>query len=346
VLRFSLGDIPVKVHFSFLVIAILSPSSRAIDIVAWVLVVFLAVLLHEVGHALTARHYGAMPVSITLFALGGVTVYPAIEELTPGRRFVISAMGSVVGIVTGGIIGLLWLAGLFDTATRVVRVAALSYIWAGLGWGVLNWIPIRPLDGGAMLTSALEIVMPQRAVPVAKAVSAVFGVGAAALLWYWGQTFGAFFVLLITAMGLSSGGAERQAAGSEEGPAAASQREMTDADVHRIAATQAFMEDYGLPAGVASKAALALHPLDDVPVPSPVFGERMRDASSQFAAALGQSDGRSDTIDELATRTLTAYKSLAAATGDVYYERRFETALRGEGPVPEPPPRPDPPFPI
>lgn len=207
-----MGDIPVKVHFSFLVIAILAPSTRAIDIGAWVLVVFLAVLLHELGHALTARHYGATPVSITLFALGGVTVYPVIDELTPGRRFVISAMGSVVGIVTGGLLGLAWLAGVFDDAARVVRVAALSYIWASLGWGVLNWIPIRPLDGGAMLTSALEIVMPQRAVAVAKAVSAVFGIGAAALLWYWGQTFGAFFILLITAMGLSSGGAEREAA--------------------------------------------------------------------------------------------------------------------------------------
>lgn len=311
---------------------------------AWVLVVFLAVLLHELGHALMARHYGATPVSITLFALGGVTVYPAIEELTPGKRFVISAMGSVVGIVTGGVIGLLWLAGLFDAATRVVRVAALSYIWAGLGWGVLNWIPIRPLDGGAMLTSALEIVMPQRAIPVAKAVSAVFGVGAAVLLWYWGQTFGAFFVLLITAMGLSSGGAERHAASRDglEEPA----RQMTDVELHRMAAVQVLTEDHGLPADVAARAALALHPLDDVPVPSRAFEEKVREASSQFAEALGRTRGGVDVIDELVTRTLVSYKDLAAATGDVYYERRFGRALSGSGPVPERPPRPDPPFPI
>ncbi len=210
VLRFSLGDIPVRVHFSFLIIALLAPSNRGIDIAAWVLVVFLAILLHEVGHALMARHYGATPVTITLFALGGVTVYPSIAELTPGRRFVISAMGSVVGITTGGLVGLVWLSGAFDGASQVVRVAALSYIWAGLGWGVLNWIPIRPLDGGAMLTSALEIVMPDRALAVSRVVSAVFGIGASALLWMWGQTFGAFFILLITAIGLSSGAAERQ----------------------------------------------------------------------------------------------------------------------------------------
>jgi len=218
VLRFSLGDIPVRVHFSFLLIAVMAPSSRALDIVAWVVVVFLAVLCHEAGHALMARYYGARPVTITLFALGGVTVYPAVATLTPGRRFVISAMGSVVGIVSGGLIGLLWLAGVFDDATRVVRVAALSYMWAGLGWGVLNWIPIRPLDGGAMLTSALEIVVPRHAVRIAMGVSLVFGVCAAALLWRWGQTFGALFVLLITAMGLTSGEGEqaRVAAGDED----------------------------------------------------------------------------------------------------------------------------------
>ncbi len=202
-LRFPLADIPVRVHFSFLLIAVLSPSPRPVDIAAWTLMVFLAVLLHEVGHAVTARHYGATPVTITLFALGGVTVYPAKADLTPGRRFVIAAAGSLVGIVTGGLLGLLWLAGLFDGASQVVRVAAISYIFAGLGWGVLNWAPIRPLDGGAMLTSALEIVNPRRAVDIARVVSLICGVVASVVLFRFGQTFGAVFVLVITAMGMA-----------------------------------------------------------------------------------------------------------------------------------------------
>lgn len=206
-LKFSLGDVPVRVHFSFLLIALIFPQQRIVDIVAWVLVAFLAVLLHEAGHAFTARHYGATPVTITLFALGGVTVYPANEDLTPARRLLISAMGSIVGIVTGGIVALFWFAGAFDSASTVVRVAAGGYMWAGLGWGVLNWIPIRPLDGGAMLTSFLEIVWPSRALPVAKAISVLFGLAASLALWQWGQTFGAIFILVITAMGFSGGDA-------------------------------------------------------------------------------------------------------------------------------------------
>jgi len=218
VLRFSLGDIPVRVHFSFLLIGILAPSTRVIDIIAWVVVVLVAVLLHELGHAVTAQRYGARPVTITLFALGGVTVYPVVATLTPGRRFVISAMGSVVGIVTGGLVGLAWLAGVFDDASQVVRVAAFSYMWAALGWGVLNWIPIRPLDGGAMLTSLLEMVIPSRALQIARGISLVFGLGAAALLWRWGQTFGALFVLFITLTGMASGGEDAPSRGETTQP--------------------------------------------------------------------------------------------------------------------------------
>ncbi len=201
-LRFTLGDVPVRVHFSFLLIALIFPADRLVDRAAWVLVAFLAVLLHEAGHAFSARHYGAEPVTITLFALGGVTVYPAATDLTPPRRLVISAMGSIVGIVTGGIVLLLARTGVFDGSSAVVEVAVRGFVWASLGWGLLNWIPIRPLDGGAIVTSFFEIIWPRRALAAAKVVSLVFGVGAAVVLYRIGSTFGAAFVLIIMLVGL------------------------------------------------------------------------------------------------------------------------------------------------
>ena len=84
-----------------------------------------------------------------------------------------------------------------------------GFIWASLGWGLLNWIPIRPLDGGAILTSFLEIVIPKRAFAVAKVISAIAGAAAAFVLWRMGSTFGAVFILLITLTGLRSDPAER-----------------------------------------------------------------------------------------------------------------------------------------
>ncbi|HSF84871.1 MAG TPA: hypothetical protein VLG28_04305 [Acidimicrobiia bacterium] len=228
-LKFSLGDVPVRVHFSFLLIAFIFPADRLVDRGAWVLVAFLAILLHEAGHAFSARHYGAEPVTITLFALGGVTVYPATKDLTAPRRLVISAMGSIVGIVTGGIVLLMARAGVFDNASAVVEVAVTGFVWASLGWGLLNWIPIRPLDGGAMLTSFLEIVWPSRALIAAKVVSVIFGVGAAYLLWQFDSPFGAVFVLFIMMMGLGG----RDGAPDDEDEAAISP-EVVDPEPRRV----------------------------------------------------------------------------------------------------------------
>ncbi len=209
VLRFSLAGVPVGVHLSFLIIAIVSPYKRPVDLVLWVAVAFLAVLLHEAGHAFTARRFGAEPVSITLFALGGVTSFGASERLSPARRLVIAAAGSAVGIVLGGAVLLAWRAGAFDGMSSTVRIAVYGFIWASLGWGLLNWIPIRPLDGGAILTSFLEIVIPKRAFAVAKVISAIAGAAAAFVLWRMGSTFGAVFIVLITLTGLRSDPAER-----------------------------------------------------------------------------------------------------------------------------------------
>ncbi len=203
VLRFTVGDIPVGVHITFLLIALFGPRGRVIDMAVWVIVAFVAILLHELGHAVVARHYGAVPVRVTLFAMGGVTTYPANDDLTPGRRFLIAGAGSAVGIVTGGCVALLWFGGVFDDAGTIVRGAAGGYMWAALGWGLLNWIPVRPLDGGAMLTSFLEIVAPRNALNIARTVSLVFGIAAAYALYQWaGSTFGAVFILFLTLVGL------------------------------------------------------------------------------------------------------------------------------------------------
>lgn len=224
-LRFDLGPIPVSVHFSFLVIAFLGPGSQLWEIAVWTVAVFFAVLAHEAGHAFTARAYGAHPVNISLFALGGVTTYPASIAMSPKRRFLISAAGSAVGIVLGGIVAIVWLVGGFDGASDLVRLAAVSFIWAGLGWGVLNWIPIGPLDGGQMLTSAMQIALPQTGAAIARVISIAVGIAivvgsvalevvtptnSGALQWANGFNWGfvAIFVAFLTFIGARGNAAE------------------------------------------------------------------------------------------------------------------------------------------
>ena len=210
-LRFSLSGIPVRVHFSFLLIPFIlggNGAEEGLGLIAAVLAVavfvFAAVLLHEAGHAFTARRYGADDASIMLFALGGVTTYSAGTSLSPGKRFVITAAGSAAGIVVGGMVLLLWRAGAFDEASTLLRFGVRWFIFASLGWGVLNWIPIRPLDGGQMLTAGLEMVTPRYAEPIARVVTLFVG---AAVIWAalaYGEPIMAFFVGFLVIMGIRS----------------------------------------------------------------------------------------------------------------------------------------------
>ncbi|MEN8235479.1 MAG: site-2 protease family protein [Actinomycetota bacterium] len=205
-LRFPLFGVPVSVHWTFLLVALFGMGVYSgIEIGAWTAAVFVAVLLHESGHAFTARAFGASPVAITLFALGGVTTWSASKDLGPGRRFVVSAAGSAVGIAAGVVVIVLARRGLFDGLPDLAFVFLQSFVWAGLVWGILNWIPILPLDGGHMLQHGLEIFTPKRAAGIARVVSIIAGVIVIGIALYFGEMFLAIFVAMITFMGMRSG---------------------------------------------------------------------------------------------------------------------------------------------
>lgn len=180
VLRFRLFGMPVTVRMSFLLIAALigflgvgSPAETA----AWIVIVFVSILVHELGHAFTARMYGSS-VSIELNGLGGLTRWSVPEgELTPGRRASIAAAGSAIGLLFGGLVWLV--AGQFGPYGSLVAFILESTIYVNVFWGLLNWLPIRPLDGGHLLESLLEKIAPKRGEMIAKVV---FIVTAAAAL--------------------------------------------------------------------------------------------------------------------------------------------------------------------
>ena len=189
VIRFSLAGIPVTVRPSFWLIAgLLGFGLEGAGLIAaWIAIVFVSVLAHELGHALTARRYGA-EVAITLTTLGGLTSWRAPDgKISPGRRAVVAAAGSAVGILLG-----LAVLGLY----RLIRPAGLDVarivdmiVWVNVGWGVLNWLPIRPLDGGHLLSSLLELAAPKRAHRIADGVFLVTSLLALAAALYFRYPF-------------------------------------------------------------------------------------------------------------------------------------------------------------
>jgi len=135
----------------------------------WVMIVFVSVLVHEFGHALTARWFGAS-VEVELNGLGGLTRWGVPEgELPPGRRALVSAAGSASGFVLGGLAWGIWhLFGPFGN--DVVDRGITLLIYVNFFWGLLNWLPIRPLDGGHLMVSLLAKLAPNNADRVARVV--------------------------------------------------------------------------------------------------------------------------------------------------------------------------------
>jgi len=202
VLRFQMGPIPVSVHFSFLLILYFTYkwTDDLQEAALLGLGIFCGVLLHETGHALTARRFHAAEVAISIFVLGGVTTYKPPTGLSASRRFLIAASGSALAVA--GALPVLFAARADLITSQTLAVVTDGFIFAALVWGILNWIPIRPLDGGQMLTSALQIFWPERGANIAKVISVLFTGGIAIWLINSGQGLFAMYVVLIGFIGL------------------------------------------------------------------------------------------------------------------------------------------------
>jgi Zn-dependent protease/CBS domain-containing protein len=158
---------------------------------------FVCVLLHELGHAVTARLYEVEVKSITLWFLGGVA-HIAEMPRRRGAEAVVAAVGPLVSFA---------LAGLLYSLTRVGAaygagpglLFVLSYLTLiNVVLGVFNLLPALPMDGGRILRSLLALAMPHaKATRIAAVVSRVLAVGVAILGLMTGNMFTLFVALFI-----------------------------------------------------------------------------------------------------------------------------------------------------
>ncbi len=187
-LRFRLFGFPVLIDLSFVIVLVFlgyASVSRGLGyLVVWVAVALLSVLMHELGHAFAARAAGAAP-EIELSGFGGVTTFRLQTRPSRLRSLGISAAGPASGLVVGGaLIALARYVEIDPTSTTafVLDVA----VFVTLGWGLLNLLPILPMDGGHILTELLPGA-PERRERLAAMVSIGFAVivGVLALLAGW-----------------------------------------------------------------------------------------------------------------------------------------------------------------
>lgn len=201
--RFRLFGIPVGVHLSFLFVALLGATAyRGWDIAWWTVAAFVSILVHELAHAVSARAFGAANIGVTLYGLGGLTTYSHRRDIGHGRSFVISASGPLAGIVIGGSVWLLANNGAFDGVAHGTVVLLDSLFFTSFWWGVLNCIPIVPLDGGHMAKHLISMFDEERAPLISQIVTWMSVAVVAPFAWLRGYRFAVLIVVMFAFMGV------------------------------------------------------------------------------------------------------------------------------------------------
>lgn len=161
---FDIGDIPVRVSlwYGLLLLYWFQGGGDTRGTLLWVIIVTLSILVHELGHALVARHYRLRP-SILLHGLGGLCNHDRAER-DRHDVFIIAAgpgAGLLLGLVT-------WVVSLKAPLEWMMNpwfssVVSMS-LYVNLGWSLVNLLPIWPLDGGQLYRLLMvRLLKPARA---------------------------------------------------------------------------------------------------------------------------------------------------------------------------------------
>jgi Zn-dependent protease/CBS domain-containing protein len=125
-------------------------GTRYVVAAAFVVLLYVSVLIHELSHSVVARGYGLPVRRIVLYPLAGISEIG--ERQTAGREFVVAAAGPAMSLaLAGGGYGLSRLVTDSSVAGTVIR----QLWWANLIVGLFNLLPGLPLDGGVMLRAVI-----------------------------------------------------------------------------------------------------------------------------------------------------------------------------------------------
>ena len=187
-----IAGIDVYVHATFLMvvawIAMLywnqSQSLVAVvEGVGFILVLFACIVLHEFGHALTARRYGIRTRDITLLPIGGVARLERMPEEPVQELWVALAGPAVNGVIALLLFGWLHASGEWESVDRLgmARDAFVERVMlANVFLAAFNLLPAFPMDGGRALRALLATRMEytratQRAALIGQGMAILFG---------------------------------------------------------------------------------------------------------------------------------------------------------------------------
>ncbi len=184
----KIAGIRLTVHWTFLILLVWiffiyyrieGSVQQALMGVVFILMLFVCVLLHELGHSLTARRYGIGTKLITILPIGGLAQLERMPE-EPAHELWVAAAGPAVNVVIALVLYLvLQLTGhwpdpsmLEEAAGNIGRLGFGFYLFtANVVLVLFNLIPAFPMDGGRMLRALLAFRMSRaRATQIAASI--------------------------------------------------------------------------------------------------------------------------------------------------------------------------------
>jgi Zn-dependent protease len=216
-IHFRVFGFPVRVSPFFWLTTVLmgigwrGEKTAPIELVLWIVVVFVSILVHELGHALVQRHFGGRP-WIVLQGLGGLAICNDCDR-SPRSQILISLAGPTAGFTLAALVmalvrlsghpilvsfngevpwdklgvdavhGMPILRALIvrapfhsESAERLVH----NMLFVNIVWGLVNLLPVYPLDGGRVARELCTLKNPRRGIALSLQISIVAAVGMAA----------------------------------------------------------------------------------------------------------------------------------------------------------------------
>lgn len=198
----KVSGIPIRLHITFILMLVwilFGMGSNALVTLGFILALFVCVALHELGHALAARHYGIETISITIYPIGGLAIIENVPKAS--AEIWIALAGPLVNFVIAFFLALGQVLRTGKLPGFEIGASGVSFLQAmfaaNVALAVFNLIPAFPMDGGRILRALVSLKTDE---PRATSIAVGIGQALAVLLFFMGFMERNWVLVLVAAL--------------------------------------------------------------------------------------------------------------------------------------------------